>query len=135
VDPHCYGAQSSANSELPLRTAQFCCGHLESGLRLIINLLKIDTAIMRSSEVDVDPSLRGQARVIATIRAVGATRYVNAPGGRTLYDPVAFRQSGIELAFLAPYEGRFRYLLPALMAEPGAEIGRDVREAVRFIPS
>jgi hypothetical protein len=109
--------------------------YLEAGLRLTINLLKIDTAIVRSSELNVDPSLRGQARVIATVRAVGATRYVNASGGRALYDPVAFRQSGIELAFLEPYEGRFRYLLPALMGDPGAEIGRDVRETTRFIPS
>ena len=114
----------------PLRSV---LDYLETGLRLVIDLLQIDTTILRSSELKLDPSLHGQSRVIAAMRAVGGTRYVNAPGGRALYDLAAFQQAGIELTFLTPYEGRFRHLLPALMTEPAAEIRRDVRETTRLV--
>lgn len=107
--------------------------YLEAGLRLVIEILALDAAISRSSALKLDPALRGQARVIAAARALRATRYVNAPGGQALYDPRTFRKSGIELAFLAPYEGRFRYMLPALMTEPAAEIRKDIDETTRLM--
>ena len=33
---------------------------------------------------------------------LGATEYINAPGGRELFDPAAFALRGIELSFLTP---------------------------------
>jgi hypothetical protein len=41
--------------------------------------------------------------VIDICRAVGATEYVNAPGGRELYDSAAFERAGIKLRFLSDY--------------------------------
>jgi hypothetical protein len=108
--------------------------YLEAGLRLVIDLIQIDAAILRSSALKLDPSLRGQARVIAAMQAVGGTRYVNAPGGRALYDAATFRQAGIELAFLRPYDGRFRYMLPALMTESSTKIADDVHATTRLAP-
>jgi len=109
--------------------------YLEDGLRLVIDLIQIHTAIVRSSALKLDPSLRGQARVIAAIQAVGATHYVNASGGRSLYDETTFRQAGIELVFLMPYHGQLRYMLPALMTGSSAVIGDDVRATTRLDPS
>jgi hypothetical protein len=44
------------------------------------------------------------------------------------------QEAGIDLAFLVPYAGRFRYLLPGLMIESPAEIGADVRAITHLAP-
>jgi hypothetical protein len=100
--------------------------YLESSLRLVAELLRLQVAITRSSTLRIGRSLHGQERVIAIARSVGATSYVNAPGGRGLYDAQDFAASGLELVFLPEYTGRFRYLLPALMSCPLDEIASDV---------
>ncbi len=53
-----------------------------------------------SSALAPAPELRGQARVLALCRATGATAYVNAPGGRTLYAADAFEAIGLSLRFV-----------------------------------
>ncbi len=99
---------------------------LDDGLRLVAGLLHLEVAFNRSSSLQLDPTLRSQDRVLAVARAVGATHYVNAPGGRGLYDPEVFERAGIELSFLPPYEGPFRELLPAVMTEPLERIRDDL---------
>ena len=89
--------------------------YVESGLRLVVDLLGVDTVISRSSALGLDPSLRAQNRVIAALKAAGASRYVNLPGGRVLYDPAEFARHDIELRFLPVYEGPHREMLRALM--------------------
>jgi len=96
--------------------------YLEGGLRLVADILGLRCTISRSSALDVDPSLPGQARVVALARAAGATRYLNAPGGRDLYDPAAFERQGVELAFLPTYEGPHVYMLRDLMTLSAGEI-------------
>jgi hypothetical protein len=108
---------------------------LETGLRLVIDLLGFDTVITRTSSLPLDQSLRGQARVLAAAAMVNATHYVNSPGGRAIYEPEAFARADIKLAFLVPYEGRFFHLLPALMQEPSEEIRRDVLITSRLAES
>ena len=73
-----------------------------------------------SSSIDVDRSLRGAERIIAIGKALGGRTYVNAPGGRALYGAAAFRGEGMELKFLAPYEGAPGSALPALMGDVAA---------------
>jgi hypothetical protein len=104
--------------------------YLSDGLRLVAGLLGFDVAISRSSTLDVDPTLRGQDRVVAVAAAVGATHYVNAPGGRDLYDPEGFAHHGIELSFLPPYDGRYPHLLPSLLTDPPGAIRDDVLAAL-----
>jgi hypothetical protein len=100
--------------------------YLESGLRLVNDLLGIDTTITRSSELAVDPSLRGQDRVLAILGCRGATHYLNAPGGRDLYDANDFARTGITLEFLPAYEGEFFQLLQALMKTDPQRIRHDI---------
>jgi len=45
--------------------------------------------------------LRAQQRILALCEREGATMYVNAAGGRALYEPDVFAAAGIELRFLA----------------------------------
>jgi hypothetical protein len=54
-----------------------------------------------SSRAYGNGELSGQARVLDICRREGADLYVNAPGGRGLYDEAAFRAAGLELRFLA----------------------------------
>lgn len=64
--------------------------------------------IVRSSEIDADHSLRGQDRVISICRALGADRYVNASGGRSLYSSSDFESNGITLSFIEPAPFEYR---------------------------
>lgn len=96
--------------------------YVETGLRLVVGLLGMHTPVTRCSALGLPASLHGQERVIAAVRAAGATRYINLPGGRDLYDPAAFARHGIELAFLPTYEGPHRDMLRALMTLPPQDI-------------
>jgi hypothetical protein len=101
--------------------------YLETGLALVCGLLGVLRPIVRSSTLAIDPALRGQARILAIAAARGADAYVNAPGGRALYDAGAFAAAGVSLEFLPDYSGPFRFLLPALVCEPPERLGADVR--------
>lgn len=60
----------------------------------------IPCEILLSSDLGIPENLRGQDRIIALCREVGAHRYVNAPGGKALYDRGEFARAGIDLRFL-----------------------------------
>ena len=107
---------------------------LEAGLSLVCRGLGLPAERFTSSSVEVDHNLRGEAYIIALVKAVGGRTYVNAPGGRQLYNPANFSSEGIALKFLRPYEGRFRYLLPALMTEPAAVLRADVFSTTALSP-
>ncbi len=96
--------------------------YLEDGLRLAAGLLGIDCKFCRSSSLGLPAALRGQDRVLAIASALGASHYLNAPGGRALYDPARFAQAGIALEFLPAWTGPGMQLLPALMQDDPAFI-------------
>ncbi len=81
---------------------------LDYGLRRVCEYLGLHPAWHISSELDKDPSLHGQDKVLALCAAVGATHYINTPGGRALYDRQAFAQSGIQLSFIQPRSVSYR---------------------------
>lgn len=60
----------------------------------------LQRGLVRSSRTYGNAGLKGQERVIDICRREGATTYINAPGGRALYDEGAFRDAGIALRFL-----------------------------------
>lgn len=100
--------------------------YLEQGLRLVTRGLGFERPIVRSSGLDIDPLLRGQARVIAIAQAVGATHYINPSGGKSLYDSDAFSRGGLELQFMPAYSGSYFHLLPALVAGQAPAIRDDI---------
>jgi hypothetical protein len=81
---------------------------LERSIRATCEHIGISTRIERSSAVSVDSDLRRERRVLALCEAVGATTYVNPPGGIGLYDPADFAANGIELKFLKPKPFTYR---------------------------
>ncbi len=76
---------------------------LHHTLTLFLAHLGIRTPVLISSSLDLPSDLRGQDRVIAICSTLRATCYVNAPGGRTLYDHPTFKNAGIDLCFLEPF--------------------------------
>lgn len=75
--------------------------HLKELIKMVCQLLEIETRITLSSELEVCPELIGQARVIAICKAVGANSYLNPEGGEALYDRKQFRNYGLNLVFLS----------------------------------
>jgi hypothetical protein len=75
---------------------------LHHTLLTVLNHLGVSTPVHISSSLGVPRTLRGQERVIATCRALGASEYVNAPGGRALYEDASFHRAGLRLRFLEP---------------------------------
>ena len=108
---------------------------LEDTLRLAAGLMGFAPSVRRSSGLGLDPALRGQDRVLAIARAVGAARYLNSPGGRALYDAGAFAAEGIALEFLTPYGGRWFEMLPALVRESPDALRDDVLDQLCIEPA
>ncbi len=108
----------------PGTVADYLCAQLAS----VTAVLGISRPIVRSSSLGVPAEVHGQARVIAIARALGATRYVNSPGGRSLYQPAAFGEQGIELRFLSPFMASTDSILSLLLTDPVERIAALIRE-------
>ena len=103
---------------------------LSQQLHTLARFMGLQTRIVTSSTVYRNDHLAAQERILDICRQERATRYINAQGGRALYEPSAFAQQGIDLRFIAmrplPYrqrgEGFTAYLsiIDALM-----EVGPD----------
>ncbi len=106
------------------------CDYLERLLGLCCNCLGLPFRTIRTSSLGLDPALRGQERVIAAARALGATRYMNLEGGRALYDPDAFRHHAMELHFLPEWRGARWSILYRLLTEPADAIAAEIRAQV-----
>ena len=85
--------------------------------------------MLRSSTLDVPPEIHGQDRILEIARRLGASRYVNASGGRELYDPAVFDDAGIELSFLADYHGPNASMLQRILREDRCHLVRDIRDS------
>ena len=79
--------------------------YLKSLLIYICRHLDINTQFVLSSEIDIKPDLKGQDKIIALVKSLGGTQYINAPNGRKLYDETCFKQQEINLKFLNAYQG------------------------------
>jgi hypothetical protein len=98
-------------------------------IALVAEALRLPWRALRSSSLAIPPELHGQERILEILRRLGAKRYVNAPGGRALYDPAAFDAAGIELRFLSEYPGPSWSVLWRLASEGAAALRRDIDHA------
>jgi hypothetical protein len=96
-------------------------------LQVTSEILGLRWNVVRSSSLDVPPSFRAQDRILEIARRLGATRYLNAPGGRDLYDAVAFANAGIRLDFLEPWAGAGGSILQRLADDDLADLGQRIR--------
>lgn len=103
--------------------------YLERLLGEIVSYLGLRWHTIRSSSLQLPESLHGQDRIIEIARRVGATQYVNAPGGRALYAPERFSAAGIELRFLDLYPGPSSSILHRILEEDRRSLSDDILAA------
>jgi hypothetical protein len=99
-------------------------------LECAVACLGLPWNVIRSSSLNLPDSLRGQDRILEIARRLGARRYVNPPGGRSLYDPAAFADAGIELRFLPEYSGPASSILARFMDEDRAALAEELRATI-----
>ena len=103
--------------------------YIERLLEITVAYCGLPWRVVRSSTLDVPPEIHGQDRILEIARRLGATRYVNASGGRELYDSAAFDNAGIELRFLADYHGPNASILQRILSDDRSELARDIRDS------
>lgn len=108
--------------------------YIERLLRMTVSQLAMKWEVCRSSTLGVPDALRGQDRIIEICRRVGATRYVNSPDGRALYDAASFDAAGIELRFLSEYPGSYSSILRRLLEEDTAAVAADIKASSQSGP-
>lgn len=75
---------------------------LDHGLRQICDYFGLRPWWHISSTLNKDNRLRGQEKVLAICEELGATHYINVPGGKKLYDYDAFAHKRLQLSFIQP---------------------------------
>jgi len=100
--------------------------YIERLLRSVVERLGLPWNVIRSSSLAVPASFRGQERILEIARRLGAQRYVNAPGGRRLYDARGFAAAGIELRVLADYTGPASSILARILLESPDTLAREI---------
>lgn len=87
-------------------------------LQRLCEILEIGTRFSWASELSLDDACRGEDRVIAIARALGARTYINPVGGAHLYHKHRFNDHGLELCFISPRLDEYRQVaggfVPAL---------------------
>lgn len=76
---------------------------LES-FRLVRQRLNIHSKMILSSQIDKDNAQKGQDKIIAICKMLNADEYINAIGGKELYDRAVFEGQKIKLCFLKTKE-------------------------------
>jgi hypothetical protein len=100
--------------------------YLERQLVAVRDLFGLSCRFQCSSGLDIDPALRAQDRILAILGRLEASHYVNAPGGRALYDETAFADAGVRLHFLPDYQGSTWSLLHELAVRTAEDIAGDI---------
>lgn len=103
--------------------------YIEGLLQITASYCELPWRVVRSSSLNVPGEFRGQDRIIEIARRLGASRYVNASGGRELYDAEAFEDAGITLHFLNDYHGPNASILQRILTDDRGELARDIRNS------
>lgn len=85
----------------------------------------LEANMVYSSSLGIPDGLRAQDRVLWVCEKLGATEYVNAPGGSGLYSAEDFRKRGIALKIFPEYPNKTS-ILERLCYESSAEIKKEI---------
>ena len=73
----------------------------EASVKQVASYLKLDRTFCNSSrDFPETKGLEKADRLIAISKKIGVVNYVNAPGGKILYEKPYFKESGVELLFI-----------------------------------
>lgn len=73
--------------------------YIFNSLKELCLLLEINTPITISSGLAIDHTLKSQDKVLALVKAVHGSTYLNPIGGFDLYSTAAFKEQGLKLEF------------------------------------
>lgn len=82
--------------------------YIGHSIKEIATYLEMGTKFIYLSELQGETSLKAQARTIDLCKKVNATQYVNAIGGRHLYDKNSFHTESMTLSFLQTTEHKYK---------------------------
>ena len=77
---------------------------LGNSLIKIADYLTLETTFLYSSEIEKDNDLKFDERIFEICKKVGSDHYINAIGGKELYDKDKFAKEGIRLNFIETKE-------------------------------
>jgi hypothetical protein len=84
----------------------------------VCDYLGIGTKLIYSSDIKKNNELKGKDKVLDICRELNADVYINAIGGKELYDKAEFAEKGVELRFLnatlSPYKQLKNEFVPGL---------------------
>jgi len=100
--------------------------YLVRSLEWVTERLNIKRPIVLSSSLNVPDKFKGQDRIMEIAKRMDATHYINAPGGRDLYDHIAFDASGLSLDFLTDYSGSYESILQRLLSENAGSVEKEI---------
>lgn len=102
---------------------------LTNGLETIFQFVGIPVTYRLSSALQPVAQLRGVDRILDICHQLGASRYVNAPGGRELYEHSVFESEGLSLAFLEPR------IDPYERAGGTTSVGLSILDELMYLPA
>lgn len=82
--------------------------YLKNSFEKVSKYLGLNTEILLSSEIEKDNSLKAEERIIEICKRLNTDVYINAIGGRKLYDGEHFSQNRISLKFIKMGEYEYR---------------------------
>jgi hypothetical protein len=97
---------------------------LRNSLRVLSEILGINTEIIPTSRKYDNTELGRMERIVDICNKEKRTHYVNAIGGRELYDKDAFAAEGLELSFLEPNLSILKDM--ALAQVQGTDLGLSI---------
>ena len=112
--------QTDSLSALATKSIVDVCNYLEIKTRLITNPVydELESDLQSDSLRETFPDVKLQqpskscVRLIAVCQMLGASEFVNAPGGQALYSRDEFKGNGIDLYFLQSRDQPYRQTTP-----------------------
>ncbi|MBS1656803.1 MAG: WbqC family protein [Bacteroidetes bacterium] len=114
-----------------------------NSLNVVAAYLEIKTPLIISSSIEIDHSLKGEAKVLSICDARGANIYLNSIGGIDLYNKNTFKSRGIDLHFLKSHDIRYEQfnndfvsslsIVDVLMFNPKEKIQEFLKSSYEFI--
>jgi hypothetical protein len=99
----------------------------------VAELLGFYPSYFRSSEIDPESKLHGEARILELCRLLGASEYINLSGGRELYSAKNFESQNIKLEFFKEYSGSRDSILDRLHYSDLKFIQKEIKENLNLL--
>ena len=84
-------------------------------LQLSCDFLGINFDYCFSSQLGINDEIKGENRIISISKEMGATEYINAPSGKSLYSDENFNKEGIKLRFLEDWTGPLDSIITSII--------------------